>query len=219
VVCAAVDQSIGESLAALRLNALSCVLLHRAEQITSHGGAIWRRLREHLAEGTIHALGVSAQTPVEALTALGEAAVTHIQLPFNILDWRWRKAGVIAALKARPSVTVHVRSVFLQGVLTAGDPKIWPRISGVDAPATIAWLTQTAEVFRRDSVADLALAFARGQSWIDGVVVGQETEDQLDENLRLCSYPPLPVEDCATIAAAAPHLPATFLNPARWPPQ
>jgi aryl-alcohol dehydrogenase-like predicted oxidoreductase len=122
----------------------------------SYGGAIWRRLREHLAEGTIHALGVSAQTPVEALTALGEAAVTHIQLPFNILDWRWRKAGVIAALKARPSVTEHVRSVFLQGVLTAGDPKNWPRISGVDAPATIARLTQTAEVYRRDSVADLA---------------------------------------------------------------
>ncbi len=218
-VSAAVDQSVAESLAALRLNTLSCVLLHRAEQMTSHGGAIWRRLQDHLAEGTIQALGVSAQTPVEALAALCQTAVTHIQLPFNILDWRWRKAGVIAALEARPSVTVHVRSVFLQGVLTAGDPKIWPRISGVDAPATIAWLRQTAEAFRRDSVADLALAFARGQSWIDGVVVGQETEDQLDENLRLCSHPPVSVEDCAIIAAAAPHLPATFLNPARWPPQ
>ena len=116
-------------------------------------------------------------------------------------------------------MTVHARSVFLQGVLTAGDREAWPRISGVDAPATIAWLTQTARDFHRDSVADLALAYARGQSWIDGVVVGQETEVQLDENLRLCSYPPLSVEDCATIAATAPRLPATFLNPARWPPQ
>jgi aryl-alcohol dehydrogenase-like predicted oxidoreductase len=218
-VCAAVDRSVAESLAALRLKTLSCVLLHRAEHITSHGGAIWRRLQEHVADGTIQALGVSAQTPVEALTALGEAAVTHIQLPFNILDWRWNEAGVIAALEARRAVTVHVRSVFLQGIIAAGDPKIWPRMSGVDAPATIGWLTQTAEAFGRDSVADLALAFVRGQSWIDGVVVGQETEDQLNENLRFCSYPPLSVEDCATIAAAAPHLPASFLDPARWPPQ
>ncbi|HMI97167.1 MAG TPA: aldo/keto reductase [Micropepsaceae bacterium] len=218
-VCAAVDQSVAESLAALRLQTLNCVLLHRAEQIASHGGAIWRRLQEHMADGTIQALGISAQTPAEALAALSEAAVTHIQLPFNILDWRWRESGLIAGLEARRSVTVHARSVFLQGVLTAGDPKIWPRISGVDAPATVAWLTQTAKAFRRDSVADLALAFARGQSWIDGVVVGQETEAQLDENLRLCSYPPLSVEDCATIAAGAPRLPATFLNPARWPPQ
>jgi spore coat polysaccharide biosynthesis protein SpsF len=218
-VCAAVDQSVAESLAALRLKTLSCVLLHRAEQIASHGGAIWRRLQEHLADGTIQALGVSVQTPTEAHAALREVAVTHIQLPFNILDWRWRESGVIAALEARGLVTVHARSVFLQGVLAAGDPKIWPCISGVDAPATIAWLTQTAEAFRRDSVADLALAFARGQSWIDGVVVGQETEAQLDENLRLCSHPPLSVEDCATIAATAPHLPETLLNPARWPPQ
>ena len=33
-VCAAVDQRHRESLAALRLNALSCVLLHRAEHMT-----------------------------------------------------------------------------------------------------------------------------------------------------------------------------------------
>jgi len=218
-VCAAVDQSVAESLVALRLKALDCVLLHRAEQLSSYGGAIWRRLQQHVSDGTIQALGISAQTPVEALTALGAPAVTHIQLPFNILDWRWRKAGVIAALEARPSVTVHARSVFLQGVVAAGDPKVWPRISGVDAPATIAWLRQTAEAFHRAGVADLALAFARGQHWIDGVVVGQETEVQLDENLRLCSYPPLSAEDCATIEATAPQLPATFLNPARWPPQ
>jgi aryl-alcohol dehydrogenase-like predicted oxidoreductase len=218
-VCAAVDQSVAESLAALRLKTLNCVLLHRAEQIASHGGAIWRRLQEHLADGTIQVLGVSVQTPAEAHAALREAAVSHIQLPFNILDWRWRESGVIAALDARRLVTVHARSVFLQGVLAAGDPKTWPRISGVDASATIAWLTQTAEAFHRESVADLALAFARGQGWIDGVVVGQETEAQLDENLRLCSHPPLSVEDCATIAAAAPRLPETLLNPARWPPQ
>src|SRR5205807_2447980 len=70
VVCAAVDQSVAESLAALRLDSLSCVLLHRAEQMAAYGGAIWRRLQDHLADGTIQALGVSAQTPVEALTAL-----------------------------------------------------------------------------------------------------------------------------------------------------
>src|SRR6266566_4126232 len=71
-VCSAVDQSIAESLVALRLETLDCVLLHRAEQLASYGGAIWRRLREHVADGTIQSVGVSVQTPVEALTALGE---------------------------------------------------------------------------------------------------------------------------------------------------
>ena len=138
-ICAAVDQSVAESLAALRLKTLNCVLLHRAEQLTSYGGAIWRRLQEHVADRTIQTLGVSVQTPDEALRALGEPAVSHIQLPFNILDWRWREGGVIAALETRESVIVHARSVFLQGVLTTDNREAWPRISGVDAPATIAW--------------------------------------------------------------------------------
>lgn len=219
IVRAAVDTSIADSLAALRLAKLDCLLLHRAAHIDAYKGAIWRRLQEYLADGTICALGVSAQTPVEVYTALLQASVTHLQLPFNILDWRWRKAGIIRALKAHPSITVHARSVFLQGVLTAPAAEIWPRISGLDAPAIIAWLSQTARAFGRDSVADLALAYARGQDWIDGVVVGQETEAQLDENLRLCTRPPLSAEDCASIEASAPRVPATFLNPARWRPQ
>ena len=43
------------------------------------------------------ALGVSVQSPQEALTALACSDVRHIQMPFNLLDWRWREAGAIAA--------------------------------------------------------------------------------------------------------------------------
>jgi len=218
-VRAAVDLSLAESRAALRQDRLDCLLLHRASHMTAYGGAIWHRLQECVADGTLGALGVSVQSPAEALAALREAGVSHIQLPFNILDWRWRKDGVIAALQARRSVTVHVRSVFLQGILAANDPGIWPRISGIDAPAVIAWLTRTAQALRRDSVADLALAYARGQDWVDGVVVGQETEAQLEENLRLCTRPRLSADDCASVEASAPPLPAILLDPARWPPQ
>ena len=46
-------------------------------------------------------------------------------------------------------------------------------------------LADIATEYDRDGVADLCLAYARGQDWIDGVVVGMETEDQLDANLRL----------------------------------
>src|ERR1700749_1749613 len=43
-VRAAVDASIEESLTALRRERLDCLLLHRAEHMRSHGGAIWERL-------------------------------------------------------------------------------------------------------------------------------------------------------------------------------
>jgi aryl-alcohol dehydrogenase-like predicted oxidoreductase len=215
-VRAAVDQSIAESCAALRVASLDCLLLHRASHITAHDGAIWERLEERVVEGAVRALGVSVQSPAEAHAALAQSSASHIQLPFNILDWRWREAGVIAALAARPDVTVHARSVFLQGLLAANDPAVWPKIAGVDAPAVVAWLNESRRSLHRESVADLALAYARGQSWIDGVVVGQETEAQLDENLRLCTLPALSGADCDTLEASRPRLPQALLDPAQW---
>jgi len=69
----------------------------------------------------------------------------------------------------------------------------------------------------RASAADLCLAYARGQDWVDGVVVGMETEEQLDANLGLFVRPPLAPQDCARIEARVPELPAALLDPAQWP--
>jgi len=216
-VRAAVDASIEESLRALRRSSIDCLLLHRAQHMTAFGGAIWERLIEHLEDGTVLALGVSVQSAAEAIDALACSDVCHIQLPFNLLDWRWNAAGVIARIKARSHITIHARSVFLQGVLTAKDPRVWPKLEGVDAPGMIALLAEIARDFGRDGVADLCLAYARGQDWIDGVVVGMETELQLDENLRLSLRPPLSPHDCAAVEARIPRLPECLLDPAQWP--
>ncbi len=213
----AVDTSIEESLAALRRDKLDCLLLHRAEHMTSHDGAVWERLIEHLEEGRILALGVSVQDPDEAHAALACADVRHIQLPFNIFDWRWKAAGVLDRLAARADVTVHARSAFLQGVFASADPSVWPKVEGVDAATLIRLLAQLASDFGRAGVADLCLAYVRAQTWIDGVVVGLETEDQLEANLRLFVRRPLTAGQCALIDAMTPQLPEDFLNPARWP--
>jgi aryl-alcohol dehydrogenase-like predicted oxidoreductase len=213
---AAVDESIAASLAALKRNRIDCLLLHRATHMTSHDGAVWDRLIELLEDGTVEALGVSVQTPQEALAALECPDVQHIQLPFNILDWRWREAGVIARIKARAHVTVHARSVYLQGLL-ASDAGFWPQVEGVDAPALVRTLRGLARDYDRENTADLCLAFARGQNWIDGIVVGMETETQLEENLRHFVRRPLSAEDCAAIQHHLPRVPETLLNPALWP--
>ena len=216
VVRDAVDASIAESLAALKRDRIDCLLLHRALHMTSHKGAVWERLIELIEEGTLVSLGVSVQTPDEALSAIACRDVRHIQLPFNILDWRWRENGVIARIEERAHITVHARSVLLQGLL-ASDAPTWPRLDGVDPWAITGFLRDLANDYGRESPAELCLAYARGQSWIDGVVVGMETELQLEENLRLFVRPPLPVEACRAIEQVMPRVPETLLNPARWP--
>lgn len=217
MVRAAVEDSVAQSLLSLKREKLDCLLLHRAVHMTSHGGAVWERLIEFLEEGTVLALGVSVQSPAEALMALECSDVQHIQLPFNLLDWRWREAGVIDRIRARAHVTIHVRSVFLQGILAAGDAGVWPAVPGVRPAEMVRRIADLTAAFGRESAADLCLAYARGQDWIDGVVVGMETTDQLDTNLRLFLRPPLAAEDCACIEALVPRVPAQILDPAQWP--
>jgi spore coat polysaccharide biosynthesis protein SpsF len=217
-VRAAVDASIEQSLASLRRDRLDCLLLHRAQHMWAFDGAIWERLIERLEDGSILALGVSVQSPMEALAALACPDVVHLQLPFNLLDWRWRAQGFQSCLAARPGVTVHARSAFLQGILAVHDPEVWPPVPGVDAPAMVRMIATLTEVFDRESPADLCLAYVRGQSWIDGVVVGLESEEQLDDNLRLFVKPPLTVEQCESVSARIPRLPIALLDPSRWAP-
>jgi aryl-alcohol dehydrogenase-like predicted oxidoreductase len=216
-VRAAVDASIRASLCALRKDRLDCLLLHRASHMTAFDGAVWERLIELLEEGAVLSLGVSVQSPEEAHDALSEPDVRHLQLAFNVLDWRWREAGVIDRIQARAGVTVHARSVFLQGILAANDPSVWPDVEGVNPSDIVDLLTELARRFERRTAADLCVAYARGQSWIDGVVVGMETEDQLDDNLRMFLQPPLSLEDCAAIECCMPRVPVALLDPVQWP--
>jgi len=214
---AAVDRSIAQSLSALRLDRLDCLLLHRASHMNAYGGAVWERLIERLEDGSVLSLGVSVQSPLEALGALARPDVVHLQLPFNLLDWRWRKAGFRACLAARPNVTIHARSTYLQGILASSDAAVWPRLDGVFPQAIINMIASIAHQLGREGPADLCLAYARGQDWIDGVVVGLETEDQLDDNLRLFVKRPLDPDECAFVEGRLPHLPVRLLNPALWP--
>ncbi len=72
-------------------------------------------------------LEFSVSSPLEALSALACPDVVHLQLPFNVLDWRWRKAGFKTCLASRPNVTVHARSTYLQGILASNDVRVWPK--------------------------------------------------------------------------------------------
>ena len=216
-VVAAVDASIAQSCAALRQDHLDCLLLHRAAHITAFNGAIWRRLQQGIAAGRIRRLGVSVQSPAEVAAALTEPAVQHIQMPLNLLDWRWRDAGISDVLTARTDVVVHARSVFLQGLLAGNDPAIWPQIAGVDAAVVLNEIARLAADLDRDGPADLCLAYARGQDFIAGVVIGMETEAQLERNLRLALKRPLSAEECRLVEDCLPRLPEQLLNPALWP--
>lgn len=216
VILAAVDASIDESTRALKRSKLDVVLLHRAEHLTRFGGLIWSRLKSLQGTGAIGFLGVSVQNPEELLRALREPEVKFIQLPFNLLDWRWNQAGVPQALLSRPDIVVHARSVLLQGVLTSTTASSWPVTDGDSPMQCIDALSAITELLGRKDRVDLCIAFVRAQTWIHGLVLGVETIEQLRRNIFYFEQQPLTSDEATLVAARIPRVSTTLLDPARW---
>lgn len=212
-----VDASVFRSLASLKLQKIDVLMLHRASHLSQWNGEAWRRLLALRDEGWIGTLGVSIQNPEDLANALADADVAHIQMPVNILDWRWRalESTVLAAKKSRPLVT-HARSVFLQGLLPSRDIGAWQLANVVDPAPVWNWLENTARNLGKASVAELCLSYVAGLPWIDGTVVGLENERQLDENIALFGTSPLSQDDLEEISRTRPTLGENSLDPSLW---
>ena len=213
-VQAEVDRSISSSRRELRLDSLPVLLLHRWQHRTHWNGAAWRRLLELKAQRTIGILGASVYEPWEALEALQDPEVHHLQLPMNLLDWRWEAEGVDRAISLRPDVVIHARSAFLQGVLLQ-PAKIWP-VTDYDANDCVNRLREIVGRFGREGVADLCLAYLRAKQWITSIVGGCETMEQLEHTVSLFGYPPLTEEQCEQVERSLPRAPIKLLNPSQW---
>ncbi len=213
---AAVEASVFASCRALGRANLPVLLLHRASHRGNWNGIAWRRLLELRSQGVIGKLGISVQSPIDAREVIGDPDIEWLQMPFNLFDRRWRESGILAALADRADIVVHVRSVFLQGVLLRGDPSAWPMRPDFAPQIWIERLRELAQRYDRRNVADLCLAYVRSQSWVDGIVIGVENAAQLRENVDLFRAPDLPPAALAAIAAAFADIPAWLLDPAGW---
>ena len=212
---AAVDASVFRSCAELGQLRLDTLLLHRWDHRHSHRGAIWRRLKYLQAEGIIEKLGASIYTPEEALDALRDSAIAHIQLPYNLLDWRWDAAGISEAARRRLGLVIHVRSSLLQGLLLVPAER-WPSVAGVDAARIGEKLDEMVQLFGRESRMDLCLAYVRTQPWVTSLVLGMETAAQLENNCDLFDKPSLTLDQCTIIRKEFGRVDERLLDPSRW---
>ncbi|WP_298864703.1 aldo/keto reductase [uncultured Sulfitobacter sp.] len=217
VAAQAAEISVLASCVALKQNRIDTLMLHRAAHLTAWDGAVWSRLTEMVEAGRIGQLGVSVGSPTELAQALDQPQVAHVQLPFNIMDHRWQDMlPRIRQARATRGLTVHVRSALLQGLLTSSDAALWARANVSDAASVHRWLAEATRAQGRRDVVDLALAYVRGQDWIDGVVTGIDSEAQLHDTLSLFRRPPLDAKVIAALDASRPTLSHDTLDPARW---
>jgi len=211
----AVDASVMRSCRELRTPSLDTVMLHQWAHRYTWQSAAWNRLLELREEGVIKSLGASVYTPEEAQAALDEPEIQRLQIPFNILDYRWRQSCVPAAARGRSDVLVYARSALLQGVLAAS-PSSWPLLTTTRATEWVDKLEALRKSTARASRVDLCLAYVRAQDWIDSIVLGFQKMDELRQAAIYFARPCLDemqVHAADEMLAAAP---SDLLDPRAW---
>jgi len=210
----AVDANVYGSCRDLLRKQLDVVMFHHAADMFRWRGAAIDRLQELVDRGVIRALGISVYAPSDAIQSLLDKRITHIQIPFNLLDSRWLEGEFPNALAQRPDVLVHVRSVFLQGLLI-NHAKTWPTWFA-ESQLFVQQIEDLTRQFGRKCRADLCMAYVRSFPWVSTLVLGVETCNQLQELLSFAAEPTLAQEQISLVHSRLAGAPARLLNPSLW---
>jgi len=206
--CRWLVEQVEHSCARLQIPCIDTLLLHRPEQLLSaQGDWIAKALAQVRAAGVAKKVGFSVYGPDTLADLVRVVRPDVVQAPLNLIDRRLISSGWLERLHAM-GTEVHVRSVFLQGLLLARASErpasfsqwqsLWARWD--------AWLASGTR-----SALQACLQFATTQPGIDRVVVGVESADQFAQLVA-----------ASRATAEQPDWPDTvsneenLINPARW---
>jgi aryl-alcohol dehydrogenase-like predicted oxidoreductase len=112
-----VKELFNKSLTNLNRNSIDTLLIHSCEDLfTKYGHSLYEALIELKEAKKINKIGVSVYNKSQINRLLGFYDVDLIQAPINILDQRLILEDYLGQIK-KSGVEVHVRSIFLQGLL------------------------------------------------------------------------------------------------------
>jgi aryl-alcohol dehydrogenase-like predicted oxidoreductase len=177
--------SLQRSLARTRVPRFAGVLLHDPGAAT-RGDTAGRDMVSAVRDADLaDRVGVSVYAPEEAYAAVDRLGSDLVQVPCNVLDQRFLTSGCIQDLRAA-GVEVHVRSVFLNGVVLSEPGSLQGSLTGLAEP--VARLHSQAAAAGCTPF-DLALEFARVVAGCHAVIVGAFAVDQLREVLDAWASP------------------------------
>jgi len=195
------------SLTRLNVHGVYGLLIHNANDLLMPGGEkLFKAMQELKVKGLITKIGVSIYDSQQVELILNRFDIDLVQIPMNVLDQRLVIGGQMSKLKEK-NIEVHVRSVFLQGLLLMALDDL-PQYFQPIVPLLKGWHAAAKE--QGFTLLEAALCYIRDLTGVDVVLVGVENAQQLN--------------DCAEAFAKNKSFDATdlncddpqFVNPALW---
>ena len=172
--------SLDRSLKNLGIPFIATLLLHHEESLPLWNKGLSDILKSFVTSGRVGRIGVSVYSPAAGQKAVNTKGIDVVQVPFNIFDRRFEKAGVFKAADKKKK-EIYIRSVFLQGLLLI-DPDELPKSMNFAAPALRKFRSICQKLNRPPR--ELALAYVRTKLPQTKVIIGVEMLEQLEDNCR-----------------------------------
>lgn len=176
-----VVESVERSIKELKITRLHCLMVHNEDCLDLLNEGLIEILNELKEDGLIENLGVSVYAPYRALQALNSSLFNMVQVPSNILDQRFEKEGVFD-IGYKLQKKVHVRSIFLQGLILMGSENLPERL-----------LYAKSEIIKLETIAkelnmqpkELAMGYMKIAYPDSYILFGAEESRQVKENLSM----------------------------------
>lgn len=195
------------SLKDLSVNKVYGLLIHHANDIlTNNGNQLIDAMRTLQSNGQIEKLGISIYDEQQLDAVLEKFKPDIVQLPLNILDQRLLISGHISNLKSL-GVEIHVRSVFLQGLLLTPIEQLHDYFNPIRDHLIKYHQAACEQGF---SLTQAALSYVRDIAEIDRVLIGIENLEQLQKCVQ--GFSTNKTFDTSGLVCGN----SDFINPSSW---
>jgi len=202
-----INNEFTESLKRLKVKQIKGLMLHRPLQLLEDiGDKIWSTLQALKQSCLVEKVGFSIYEPEELDQLWKKFQPDIIQAPFNILDQRLKTSGWLEKLHNN-SVEVHIRSVFLQGLLLMKKDDRPEKFNQWD---NIWQEWESLLVAEKISPLEASLGFVNSEPMIDRIVVGIDSLKQLKE---ISNFSELQINHVPTKIISDDQ---DLINPSNW---
>ena len=156
------------SLERLKLPHIYAALLHDENEMNEKNYA---KLENYKSQGLVQKIGVSVYSPIKLETIMKNYKIDIVQIPLNILDQRF--LPLLPKLKEK-SIEIHIRSVFLQGLLLMKD-----------IPDYFNSIKPVLNKMPKDRLG-FCLHFVKNIEEVDKIVIGVTSKNELQQ--IICAY-------------------------------
>lgn len=209
---AALNNALEISLNNLGVESLYGLMLHREDMLDLLEKGLKENLTAMVSSSRVKHIGVSIYSPERAVQALNTEGISMVQLPTNVIDRRFEKAGVFQ-LADDAGKTIYIRSIFLQGLL------LMPSESLPEHMRFAAPVINRLALYAQDiglTVKELCIGYTKHTFPHSRLIFGAETQAQVKENME-CWDVDWPSDLSQKIQREFEEIDEMMLNPSLWP--